>query len=299
MMRLLHRLRYFFADAWEEWRHSLAVNLLALATLSAALFVAGVVMLVVANVDGRIRGLRDEVRVDVFLADLHDEAQRIALTERLRATPGVARVEFVDKEEALRRYREWASDLAELVGELESNPLPASLEVFLLPGTPPADGASRVQSALAGEAAVEEVRFRQELLGRLQSLLDVARLGGGGFVVLILAAVVFVMGSVLRLAVFARREEIEIMQLVGASASFIRGPYLVAGAVQGMAASLVALVAVEGIRRAATAALGGASGALVDLVAAGPLPRALALGLVGVGLAVGLGSAHFAVRRSV
>jgi cell division transport system permease protein len=298
MIRLLHRLRYFCADAWEEWRHSIAVNVLALTTLAAALFVAGVVMLVVANVDGRIRGLRDEVRVDVFLADDHDATARQALMDGLRTLDGVARVEFVDKEEALRRYRAWAGDLAELVGELESNPLPASLEVFFEAGTPAAEGASRVSGRLAGASGIEEVRLRQELIGRLESMLDVARLGGGGLLLLILGAVVFVMGSVMRLAVFARQEEIEIMQLVGASSAFIRGPYLVAGAVQGLTAAVVALVAVEGVRRAAAASLGG-SAALLDLVAAAPLPRSWAIALVGVGLAVGLASAHFAVRRSV
>ncbi len=112
-----HRLRYFCSDAWDEWRHSLAVNLMALMTLVSALFVAGLIMLIVANVEHRVAALRDEVKVEVFLQDGQDDGARHALVRQLRGRAGVQRVDYVDKDEALRRYREWASDLAELVNE--------------------------------------------------------------------------------------------------------------------------------------------------------------------------------------
>jgi cell division transport system permease protein len=294
-----HRLRYFCTDAWDEWRHSKAVNLLALGTLAAALFLAGLVMLLIGNVDRRIRQLRDDVRVEVYLRDDHAPDERQALADRLAALEGVAGVEFVDKTEALRRYREWARGMAELIDELGSNPLPASLEVRLAPGGPAEELAATVRREAAASPAVEEVRFGLDWLRRLEEMLSVARAGGSGLALIVLVTVIVVMASVLRLAVLSRREEIDIMCLVGASSAFIRGPFLVAGAVQGVLASALALGLVEGVRRAVLAYSGTGSAVLLDLLAAEALPRELSGVLVLVGIGVSLAGSYFAVRESV
>jgi len=296
----LHRLRYFCSDAWDEWRHSLGVSLMALMTLVSALFVAGLIMLIVANVEHRVAALRDEVKVEVFLQDGQDDGARHALVRELRGKAGVQRVDYVDKDEALRRYREWASDLAELVNELETNPLPASLEIFVTPGVEAAGAAAAITASLEGDARVEDIRFNQEWRHRLETALSLARIGGGALVALVFVAVVFVMGSVLRLAVLARRDEISIMQLVGATPGFIRGPYLVAGAVQGLVAGGLALALVEAVRSAAMAAATPGSGtvALMDLVAAQPLPLTMTGLLVLLGFLVGVTGSYVSVRQS-
>ncbi len=294
-----HRLRYFCADAWDEWRHSLAVNLLALVTLVSALFVAGLVMLIASNIEYRVQALRDDVRVEVYLRDDQGDDDRRMLLQRLRASENVERVNYVDKAEALRRYREWAADLAELANELDANPLPASLEVFLTPGAEAATAATAIAVSLKGQAGVEEVRFNREWLGRLESLAWISRVGGGGVVALVFVAVVFVMSSVLRLAVYARREEIEIMHLVGATPGFIRGPFLVAGAVQGSIASLLALLSVEGLRASVISYGNQGSVALLDLIAAEPLAPSLAGSLFLLGFLVSLVGSYSSVRQSV
>jgi cell division transport system permease protein len=294
----LHRARYFCSDAWDEWRHSVWVNLLALLTLVSALFVAGLVLLIVTNVERRVRTLRDDVKIQIYLQDERADEVRLALAERLRANPQVVRVEYVDKDEALRRYREWAADLAELVNELETNPLPASLEVFLAPGAGAAEAAATIAAGLEKDEGVEEVRFNQDWLSRLETLLSLSRVGGVAVIALVFLAVVFVMGSVLRLAVFARQDEIQIMQLVGATPGFIRGPYLVAGAVQGLIASALALLLVEGVRSGATAAADASAAALLDLVAARPLSLDMAGLLLLLGLLVSLTGSYVSVRPS-
>lgn len=294
----LHRARYFCSDAWDEWRHSVWVNLMALLTLVAALFVAGLVLLIVTNVERRVQTLRDDVKIQIYLQDERADDVRHALAERLRRNPQVVRVEYIDKEEALRRYREWAADLAALVNELEANPLPASLEVFLAPGAGATATATTIATGLQNHEGVEEVRFNQDWLSRLEAMLALSRVGGAAVIALVFLAVVFVMGSVLRLAVFARRDEIEIMQLVGATPGFIRGPYLVAGAVQGLIASLLALLLVEGVRSAATATADTSAVALLELVAARPLSVDMAGLLLLLGLLVSLTGSYVSVRPS-
>ena len=295
----LHRLAYFVRDAADEWRHSPGVNLLAVGTLVATLFLAGLVALVLANVDRHLDDERGSVQVHVYLRDSVEPALRQNLFLELTRTPGVAAVEYVDRDEALRRYRAWAERSAELVEEIDSNPLPASLDVTLTAGP----GAERVGDAivagLVGRAEVEDVRYDRDWLARVEALLAVARLGGGALALVVFAAVVFVMASVRRLAVHARREEIEIMLLVGATPSFVRGPFLVAGLVQGMVAGVVALLGVEAARRGLTGWLGAESLALLGLATARPLPAGAAALVSAVGVLVSLSAAYFAVRRSV
>ena len=294
----LHRLRYFVSDAWDEWRHSPGVNLLAVSTLASTLFLAGLVMLVIVNVEQRVRILHEDVSVQVYLRDGISEAAREGLERQAAALGGVSRVEYVSKQEARRRYKEWAADMAALIDELEDNPLPASIEVFLQPGPGSEQLGSAVAVKLTGLEGVEEVRFDRAWLRRLEALLGLARIGGTGLACLVFAAVVFVMASVLRLAVYARRNEIDIMLLVGATPAFVRGPFMAAGLGQGLLASGMALLLVEGARRAALAYAGSGSLVLLDLVAARPLPVGPSGLLAAVGLVVSLTGAYFAVRRS-
>jgi cell division transport system permease protein len=295
----VHRLRYFVSDAWDEWRHSPGVNLLAVATLASTLFLAGLVMLVLVNVEHRVRILHDDVSVQVYLRDDISEAERRRIEAAAAELGGVSRVEYVSKQEARRRYKEWAADMAALIDELDENPLPASLDVFLQPGPGSEELGAAVAVRLTGFQGVEEVRFDRAWLRRLEALLGLARIGGTGLACLVFSAVVFVMASVLRLAVYARRNEIDIMLLVGATPAFVRGPFLAAGLGQGLVASGMALLLVEGVRRAALAYAGSGSVVLLDLVAARPLPPGPSGLLVAVGLVVSLTGAYFAVRRSL
>jgi cell division transport system permease protein len=220
------------------------------------------------------------------------------LREALSTRPGVARLAFVGKDQALVRFRESFGDLAALAGELESNPLPASFEVYLVPGPGTTSFARGVADAVAGRPGVEEVRYDREWLDRLAGGLDAAAMAGGALALLVFGAVAFVMAAVLRLAVLARQDEIEIMRLVGATPGLVRGPFLIAGLAQGLVAAWVALLVLEAGRRALLASVGSHGLPLVRLLAGAPLDGGSALALLGAGTAVGLVGAFFAVRRA-
>ena len=144
MKPLLARLRYFAADALDEWRHSPGVNLLATATLTAALFVAALVLLVLSNVDHYLDRAREELAVHVYLlGDVAPEQLR-RIERRLSTLPVVSEVDYVDKAEALARYREWSGGTLAALDALETNPLPASFEVYLAPGSEAAAAATVV-----------------------------------------------------------------------------------------------------------------------------------------------------------
>ena len=291
-------LRYFVFDAVDEWRHSPGPNLLATATLAAVLFVAGLNFLVLANLKTHVGRWKNDLRVSVYLVDGAPAAEVDALYAKVLAVRGVQRVERVDKDEALRRFRASFSDLADVPKELGTNPLPASFEVALEAGPQARETARAVGDAVAGAPAVEEIRYDQAFLDRLDGLLAVARWGGAGLGLVVLIAVAFIVSSVLRLTVYARRDEIDIMHLVGAPPMLVRGPFLVAGIAQGLMGGLLGLFLVEAVRRAARQYLGEHPGELFDLAAGSPLPLGPSCAVVSVGVALGFASAWFAVREA-
>ena len=299
MSEFLGRLRYFVADALDEWRHSPGINLLATATLAAVLFVAGLTLLLLANVESRLQRWREDVRLEVFLEDDISPTALEAVRHQLEALPGIARVVYVDRDAALLRFRESFGELAAAPLALGTNPLPASFEAFLKPGQRSTESARSISAAVRAKKGIEEIRYDQDWLDRLDAILDLARGIGACVSVLVFAAVVFVTASVLKLAVYARRDEVEIMLLVGATPAFIRGPFLVAGLAQGVAAALVALGLVEVSRRGTLLYAGSRSGGLLDLVLGTSMPAGFTGAILIVGLIVGFLSALFAVRRIV
>ncbi|HEX6850780.1 MAG TPA: permease-like cell division protein FtsX [Candidatus Polarisedimenticolaceae bacterium] len=296
MRRWISLLRYFAEDALDEWRHSPGAAVLATATVAAVLFVGGLALLVGANVRASLEAWSRDARVEIYLAEGASATAIDGVRARLEALPGVSRVVFVGKDEALRRFRLVFRSLADLPAELGENPLPASFEAYVEPG-PAADETARlVEAAVGSEPVVEEVRFDRAMLARVESMLGVARWGVGGIGALVAAAVIFVVAGVTRLAVYARRDEVDVMLLVGATPSFVRGPFLLAGAAQGLLAALVALGSVELARRTALAYSGADPAALVGLALGRPLPASAAGALLAAGVAVGLASSWAAVR---
>jgi len=298
MSPVVAHLRYFISDAVDEWRHSPGPNILATATLAAVMFVAGVNLLVLANLRAHVGRWKNDLRVSVYLVDGARPSDVDAVCARIAAVPGVGRVDRVDKDEALRRFRASFKDLADVPSELGTNPLPASLEAVLVAGPQARDAARRIGEAVAGAPPVEEVRYDQAFLDRIDALLDIARWGGASLGIVVLTAVAFVVSGVLRLTVYARRDEIDIMHLVGAPPMLVRGPFLVAGVAQGLAGSLLALFLVEAARRGAHGYAGPNSGGLFELAAGGPLPFGPSSFIVAVGAALGFASAWFAVREA-
>ena len=170
-------------------------------------------------------------------------ARRSARRSRQTLTESavVAAVEVVSKEDALRRFKQNFGALAEAAGDLSSNPLPASVEVRLRPDADPSDVASLAEKA-AGLAGVADVRYDRQWIQRLMYAVDVVRAGGFVLAALLVFAAALTVASVVRLALLARREEIHIMQLVGAPIAYIRGPFVVEGLIQGALGAVAALV---------------------------------------------------------
>jgi cell division transport system permease protein len=292
---ILRALAYFFEEALTSLWRSRLMNALSIGTIAVSLFVMGSFLLVAANLARLVERWAEKVQVTVYLRDDASAAAREALQARLRADPAVAALDVVDRQQALERFRSMVRDLASLPDELGSNPFPSSIEVTLKTEAA-ADGVRRVAALAEGQPGVEEVHYDLLWVERLTTAVRVVR-GIGAFLGAILAAAgVFTISNVIRLTVYARQDELDIMRLVGATRAYVKGPFVVEGMLQGGLGGLLAVgllwAAVGYVERNV---IGGSSflppGALL-------LPRELALFLVAGGMLVGILGSLLSLGRS-
>lgn len=280
--------------AWQEAVLSLSrakwTLLLSIATISVAFAMLGAFRVVSSTVTRVAETWTQSAEMSIYLDDVVSEPERTAIRQKLEAEPGVAGVIFVTKEEALARFGAEFPELGDVTASLEANPFPAAFEVRLTE-TGMAEGAHALATAVTALPGVADVRYDQRWLARLVAVLTALRTAGWvAALALILGAATTVV-AVVRLSFEARRDEIGIMALVGAPVAFIRGPFVMEGAIQGALGALVALGALAAMGRAVSRALGPAVSALgPDSVRALALPEAVALVAAGavVGAAAGL-----------
>lgn len=237
----MRALRYFFDEASGSLRRGLKTALIATATITVAFVVLGGFLVLTSNMERVFTRWQDAAEFSVYLADAVSADQRAAIEKTLKASAVVASVDPISKDEALRRFKQNFGAIAEAAGDVTSNPLPASLEVRLRTRADPSEVATLADKTgrLSG---VADVRYDRQWIQRLMSAVDIVRAGGFVLTALLLCAAALTVASVVRLALIARREEIHIMQLVGAPIAYIRGPFIVEGLIEGGVGALAALV---------------------------------------------------------
>lgn len=233
--------RYAFDEAVASLWRGRRSGALSTATIAVALFVLGAFLITTSNLQRLGREWSNSAQLSVYLTDGVTAAERAAIERTLAPGSVVASVQFVSKADALARFKKTFSDLTSTIDGLGDNPLPASFEVQLL------GGANSAVDLLVAELrqlpGVADVRYDREWLARLVAAIDVIRLVGGVLGVMLTLAAALTVANVVRLGLYARRDELDIMELVGAPRAYVRGPFVMEGTLQGGLGALVALVA--------------------------------------------------------
>ncbi len=294
---MLQALRYSFDEAAASLWRGRRSAILSVLTSAVALFVLGVVLLATSN----LRRLADDwsrsAEMSVYLADDVAAADRAAVELALTPDDLVASYSFISKAEALARFKETFADLAPTVESLEGNPLPASFEVRLRTTNSPEPKVEELATKLRGLAGVADVRYDRQWLDRLLSWIGALRTVGLGFAIFLVVAASLTIANVIRLALFARRDEIDIMQLIGAPTAYVRGPFIAEGFLQGGLAAAVALLVLGATYFVISSRyLGGTT--TFDVSGVGFLSPGLALLLVLGGMSVGCVGGLIASRRT-
>jgi cell division transport system permease protein len=234
------------AYAFEEARASLVRGgrgaLMSVGTIAIAFLALGGFLLVTANLQRYVQQWMESAELSVFLRDEIDDDEREAVRARLAGDAAVLRVDYLPKEAALERFRTDFPELADVSSTLGLNPFPASFEVRLRPGPGVADQAAAISGAVMPLDGVADVQFDRRWLERVLSLIAGVRAAGFSVTVVLLLGAAFTVTAVVRLSLHDRRDELDIMQLVGAPMGFIRGPFVVEGLLLGGMGAVVALL---------------------------------------------------------
>jgi cell division transport system permease protein len=291
-------LAFSVGRALQGIRRNALMSLAAIATMALMLLLLAGFWLMQAGLAAGVAYVEEKVEI---VADLRDvpgsEAalvvQAQALAVEVAAMPEVRDVRYVSKDEALARFQARLRERGQvdLTGYLDRNPLPASLEVSLVD---PRDYQAVVDLLSSHDEVVEEVVEVQQLVDRLTSVTDVLRTGGLVVLVVVGFVVLFIIVNTIRLAVVARREEIEIMRLVGASDAFIRWPFIFEGAFVGLLGAGVTIL----ILALAAGPVGEMMFGFFRVLPLelGTLARDIVLLVVGTGLGVGVVGSWLSVR---
>jgi cell division transport system permease protein len=233
---------FFLREALRGLRRSSAPALAALLTVLLTALVLGVFIPITQATTGTANEVRSRVVVDVFIKDAATVGERAQLHAALERTSNVKSVEYISKAEALKHAKaESPEAFKEGTDLLGSNPLPASYRVT--PDDP--DKIETIVDRLAPGghpqlAAIDEVRNRKNDTDKILSATGLVKLLTGGLMVLLLFASVALIANTIRLSIFARRREVEVMKLVGATNWFIRWPFVIEGVIVGFLAGLLA-----------------------------------------------------------
>ena len=292
-----HWLTYCLDEAFASLRRQRVSVVLAVLTIAAALLVLGGFLLVTVNLDRAVSRWSAAAEFSIYLADDISPEQRVALNTLLEGHPAVASREYVSKADAAVRFRRDFPDLAAGLADMPQNPLPASIEVRLNPANAGGDALEAFARLVSAAGGVADVRFDRRWLERLGRIALGVRWAGWMLGAVLLAAAVLTVATVVRLSLHARRDEVDIMQLMGAPIALLRGPLVVEGILYGGAGAVVSLVALYGGYVAARGRVLATLGTTLDAGAVGFLPAGVAALLVVIGMIVGCAGGYLAARH--
>lgn len=280
-------LGYAFEEAFASIRRAGRAAVMSIGTIAIAFLTLGGFLLVSTNLQRVVERWAESAEMSVYLREDAAPADRDALKARLSRHPAVAATEYVSAEQALTRFRTAFPELADVATTLDRNPFPASFEVRLETDPGATDAAEALAADLTDDPGVADVRYDRRWLGRLLAIVAGARVAGLVVAGVLVLGAAFTVAAVVRLSLYARRDEVDIMALVGAPAGFIRGPFVVEGLLLGGAGALVALAGLWGAFAALRMAAGPQVAAVIgagEVLFIGPAQAAF---LLAAGLGVG------------
>ncbi|MDY6851678.1 MAG: permease-like cell division protein FtsX [Thermodesulfobacteriota bacterium] len=239
----MHRLTYFIRIALNNISKNLVLNLVSVGIISAALLILGAFFLVQVNLQNLARSSTKDISLSVYLKDGLNSPTLARLKKQAAQMPGVASVRHISKKQALASLKKEFGDQGDLLEGLEENPLPASLELELKPEFRSEAAVKALIKKVEKLKGVDEARYAWDWAGKLKVFINFVRLSGLALGGLLFLVIIFIISNTIRLTVLARRDELYIMRLIGATENFIRMPFFIEGVLQGLCGGLAALAA--------------------------------------------------------
>jgi len=235
------RTGYYFKRAFSNIRQNVFVNVVTIGTIALALLIVSLFLLVFINMESAAESWSERVQVTVYFDHELSAQEQTAFRGKIGALVGVSRISYVSRDEALKRFKDRLRGQETLLEGVQPEILPTSLEITLKRANRDTLSVEQFVTALKRIPGITEVQYGEEWVRRFNLFLNFMRLVGallGGF---LLVAVIFIVSNTIKLTIYARRDELEVMSLVGATKFFIKAPYLVEGSIQGGAGAAIAV----------------------------------------------------------
>lgn len=291
----MRRLAYVALSAAQGFVRNPAMSLASTLTVTLMLTLFAFFVTTDRGLQAAVAVLEGKVELAVFLSDDAKVSDVLALRQLIERDPAVARVEYVTKQQALQRLQDIAARRPDFsIAEISTNPLPASLEIKMADPRQAKRLANDLRAEV-GKGVVFDVIDNPQVVDQLLTITRFLSVGGIAILVMMLFVALFVIVNTIRIAVHARRDEIEIMQLVGASDWFVRWPFILEGMFVGALGALISLAVLF-------AAAGPVTAIMVDFLDVLPMSfgaqfvTELVASVFAVALLVGAGGATLSVR---
>ncbi len=247
---------YFFKESLTGFTRNLGTALGSIVTIFLSLLIIGIFLIGGGVVNNVVNSVEDKVSITAYVADDADQAGIDAMMKKISSMEGVASVGFTTKDEALENFRNSMTSNPEIVDQLDGqNPLPASIDIELAEAQQVQAIADTIQSDSTfkqicdrSDDPSQSLKYGEKTVEKLFSLTNYIRYIGAALILLLIFIALVFINNTIRLAILARRKEIAIMRLVGASNGFIRGPFLMEAAMHSIIGAGLAIVSLELIR---------------------------------------------------
>jgi len=210
-------------------------------TISVAILIASAFALFFINANAIVNSWKKGIRIMVYLKPNPSEIKVADIKSKIEGMKGVKNVQFISSKEGLERLKNQMKRQSSLLDDLQENPLPDAFEVRLTDDFQNQDKVETLAAQLESLSQVDEVEYGQIWLGRFTNILNLFRLTGYAMGVLFFVATVLIVANTIRLVLYSRSEEVEIMRLVGATDGFIKAPFYIEGLIQGALGGIIGL----------------------------------------------------------
>lgn len=285
--------RYFVKEAVKSMRRNGLMTIASISTVALSLFILGIFTCGVVNLDNLASNLESQVEVSVYLQDNLTTPEIMDVGKKLKAMPGLTKMEFVSKQEALQRFEQRLGDQKDMLQALDgNNPLPNAYVLTFETPEQVKDTAATVTKF----KGVDSVHYGQDVVEQIFKITQIIRIGGIILIIFLACATLFIISNTIRLTVFARRKEIAIMKYVGATNGFIRWPFLLEGVILGFIGAAIASACVWEFYLFVTGEVQN-SLAFLPIVPIVPFFYKLAGGLFAVGILVGAVGSAISIKQ--
>ncbi len=235
---IFENIGFYLREALLSFKRNLLMYTASIMSVTVIFIIVGIFLIVSLNLDFLLKDLESQFEIVIYLKDNISSAELSNLKNDIASREGVKEVTYISKEEAFQRLLKNFEEYKDIFEVIEGNPLPASLEVKANdPGM-----IESIATEIGKMKGVEEVEYGKGFLEKWLNLTTFLHWGGIAITLLLILASILIISNIVKITVYARRNEIEIMSLMGATRWFIKWPFLIGGFLQGLIAAVIALV---------------------------------------------------------